>query len=218
MKYSMVKQFSNAAIDNAYSFIFKIVDFGKILIEVFWGFVDIWMAFFGIFYNFFMYFYYMFLFMIDRGSESSGPALRSRRKSQKVSRIPSVSIDRTPSIIPSMYRVKTAAGDTGKTISASVGNATAKTAESVQKVLSPIKSPIKSIPKGSKKPFVKSVLEFIIDYFVTVKDILTKPFVLIAEFFAGKLTPVKENEPKEQGRRISLIDQYMKEYEKQKKK
>ena len=218
MKYSMVKQFSNAAIDNAFSFIFKIVDFGKILVEVFWGFVDIWMAFFGIFYNFFMYFYYMFLFMIDRGSESSGPALRSRKKSQKVSRIPSVSLDKTPSIIPSMYRVKTAAGDTGKTISASVGNVTAKTADSVQKVLSPIKAPLKSNPKGSKKPLFKSVLEFIVDYFVTVKDILTKPFVLIAEFFAGKLTPVKENEPKEQGRRISLIDQYMKEYEKQKKR
>ena len=214
----MVKQFSNAAIDNAFSFIFKIVDFGKILVEVFWGFVDIWMAFFGIFYNFFMYFYYMFLFMIDRGSESSGPALRSRKKSQKVSRIPSVSLDKTPSIIPSMYRVKTAAGDTGKTISASVGNVTAKTADSVQKVLSPIKAPLKSNPKGSKKPLFKSVLEFIVDYFVTVKDILTKPFVLIAEFFAGKLTPVKENEPKEQGRRISLIDQYMKEYEKQKKR
>jgi len=218
MKYSMVKQFSNAAIDNMFSFVFKIVDFGKLLIEVFWAFIDIWIAFFGIFYNFFMYFYYMFLFMIDRGSESSGPALRSRRKSQKVSRIPSVSIDRTPSLIPSMYRVKTAAGDTGKTISASVGSVTAKTADSVQKVLSPIKAPMKSTPKGSKKPFFKSLFEFIVDYFVTVKEILTKPFILIAEFFAGKLTPVKENEPKEQGRRISLIDQYMKEYEKQKKR
>ncbi len=219
MKYSMVKQFSNAAIDNAFSFVFKIVDFGKILVEVFWGFLDIWIAFFGIFYNFFMYFYYIFLFMIDRGSESSGPALRSRRKSQKVSRIPSVSLDRTPSIIPSMYKVKTVAGDTGKTISDSMVSAASKTADTVQKALSPIKAPIKSTPKGSKKPFFKSILEFIVDYFVTVKEILTKPFILIAEFFAGKLTPVKENEPKnqEQGRRISLIDQYMKEYEKKKR-
>ncbi len=220
MKYSMVKQFSNAAIDNAFSFVFKIVDFGKILVEVFWGFIDIWAAFFGIFYNFFMYFYYMFLFMIDRGSETSGPTLRSRRKSQKVSRIPSLNFDKSPSVIPSMYKVKTAAGDTGKAITASVGSVTSKTADTVQKVLSPIKDPIKSIPKGSKKPFFKSTLEFIVDYFVTVKEILTKPFILIAEFFAGKLTPVKENEPKsqEQGRRISLIDQYMKEYEKQKKR
>jgi len=212
----MVKQFSNAAIDNAFSFVFKIVDFGKILVEVFWGFVDIWMAFFGIFYNFFMYFYYIFLFMIDRGSESGGPSLRTRKKSQKVSRIPSVSLDRTPSIIPAMYRVKTVAGETGKTISSSVESVTAKTADTVQKVL----APIKATPKGSKKPFFKSTLEFIVEYFVTVKDILTKPFILIAEFFAGKLMPVKENEPRnaEPTRKISLIDQYMKEYEKKKKK
>ena len=220
MKYSMVKQFSNAAIDNAFSFVFKIVDFGKLLIEVFWAFVDIWLAFFGIFYNFFMYFYYIFLYMIDRGSESGGPALRTRRKSQKVSRIPSITLDKTPSIIPSMYRVKTTAGDTGKTISASIGSATAKTADTVQKVISPIKAPMKSNPKGSKKPFVKSALEFIVEYFVTVKEILTKPFILIAEFFAGKLMPVKEQEPKntEPSRKISLIDQYMKEYEKQKRR
>jgi len=218
MKYTMVKQFSNAAIDNAFSFVFKIVDFGKILVEVFWGFVDIWLAFFGIFYNFFMYFYYIFLFLIDRGSESGSPSLRTRKKSQKVSRIPSVSLDKTPSIIPSMYKVKTVATDTGKAISTSMENATVKTADTVQKVLAPMK-PAPS-GKGSKKPFFKSTFEFIIEYFVTVKDILTKPFIFIAEFFAGKLTPVKENETRnvESTRKISLIDQYMKEYEKQKKK
>jgi len=225
MKYSMVKQFSNAAIDNAFGFIFKIVDFGKLLIEVFWAFLDIWIAFFGIFYNFFMYFYYIFLFMIDRGSESSGPTLRSRRKSQKVSRIPSITLDKTPSIIPSMYRVKSTAGNTGKAISSSVSSVStsvntvsAKTADTMQKVLAPMKAAPSG--KGSKKSIFKSILEFIVDYFVTVKVILTKPFILIAEFFAGKLKPVKENEPKnvEPGRRISLIDQYMKEYEKQKRR
>ncbi len=217
MKYGMVKQFSNAAIDNAYSFIFKIVDFGKILIEVFWGFLDIWLAFFGIFYNFFMYFYYIFLFIIDRGSESSGPNLRTRSKSQKVSRIPSITLDKTPSVIPSMYRVKTATADTGKAISSAVASVSTKTTVTVQKGLNPLKT---APSKGSKKPFFKSTLEFIVEFFVTVKDILTKPFILIAEFFAGKLTPVRENEQQkpEQGRRISLIDQYMKEYEKQKRK
>lgn len=222
MKYSMVKQFSNAAIDNAFSFVFKIIDFGKIMIEVFWAFVDIWMAFFGIFYNFFMYFYYIFLFMIDRGSETSGPSIRTRRKSQKVSRIPSVTLDKTPAIIPAMYRVKTAAADTGKTFTASVESVASKTTDTVQKVISPIKAPMKAVPKGSKKPILKSTLEFFVDYFTTVKDILTKPFIFIAEFFAGKLMPVKEAnvQPKnaEPSRRISLIDQYMKEYEKQKKR
>jgi len=218
MKYSMVKQFSNAAIDNAYSFVFKIIDFGKILIEVFWGFLDIWIAFFGIFYNILMYFYYIFLFSIDRGSESSGPALRTRRRSQKVSKIPTVLLDRTPSIIPSMYRVKSAAGGTAKTVTSSMGNMTAKTTDTVQKVLSPLKATPSG--RGSKKPIFKSIFEFIVDYFIAVKQILTKPFILIAEFFAGKLTPVKESEPKnvESGKRVSLIDQYMKEYEKQKKR
>jgi len=218
MKYTMVKQFSNAAIDNAFSFVFKIVDFGKIIYEALWGFLDIWLAFFGVFYNFFMYFYYMFLFMIDRGSESGGPSLVTKRRSQKVSRIPSVSFDKSPSIIPSMYKVKTAAGDTGKAISSSVGTVTSKTADTVQKALNPMKATPSG--KGSKKPLFKSTFEFIVDFFITVKDILSKPFILIAEFFAGRLKPVKENEPKntEPTRRISLIDQYMKEYEKQKKR
>lgn len=214
----MVKQFSNAALDNAFSFVFKIVDFGKLMIEVFWAFIDIWLAFFGIFYNYFMYAYYIFLFMIDRGSESSGPAMRTRKKSQKVSRIPTVSFDKTPSVVPSMYKMKNAAGNTGKTITSSVVNVTAKTTDTVQKALNPMKSAPSG--KGSKKPLFKSTFEFIVEFFVTVKDILTKPFILIAEFFAGKLTPVKENELKnnEPTRRISLIDQYMKEYEKQKKR
>lgn len=218
MKYTMVKQFSNAALDNAFSFVFKIVDFGKLMIEVFWAFIDIWLAFFGIFYNYFMYAYYIFLFMIDRGSESSGPAMRTRKKSQKVSKIPTVSFDKTPAIIPSMYRPKVAAGDTGKTIISSVTNISTKTTDTVQKALNPLKS--SPAGKGSKKPLFKSTFEFIVEFFMTVKDILSKPFMLIAEFFAGKLTPVKENEPKntEPSRRISLIDQYMKEYEKQKKR
>lgn len=218
MKYSMVKQFSNAAIDNAYNFIFKIVDLGKLMIEVFWQIFDIFAAFFGIFYNFFMYFYYIFLFMIDRGSESSAPKLRTRFKSQKVSRIPVVTLDKTPAVIPSMYRVKEAAADAGKSVTSSVSNVTAKTTETVQKALTPMKASPSG--RGSKKPFFKSLFEFIVEYIITVKEIITKPFILISDFFAGRLKPVKEEEQKkaEPGRRISLIDQYMKEYEKQKKR
>jgi len=218
MKYSMVRQFSNAAIDNAFTFVFKIVDFGKILNELFWGFLEILIAFFGIFYNFFMYIYYIFLFIIDRGSETSGPTIKSRRKSQKVSRIPTVSIDKTPSIIPYMYGATTStAGNAGKAISSSVGNMTAKTAETVQKALPSLKTP--PTGTGSKKPVLKSTLEFFVEFFVTVKEILTRPFIFITEFFAKRLTPVKEEEQKkaDSGKRISLIDQYMKEYEKKRR-
>ncbi|HOP61840.1 MAG TPA: hypothetical protein PK358_15110 [Spirochaetota bacterium] len=219
MKYTMVKQFSNAVIDNMFGFVFKIVDFGKIMVEVFWAFVDIWEAFFLIFYNAFMYVYYLFLFMIDRGSESSGPApYRARRAASKRSKIPSVSIDRSPTPIPSMYRVKaaaSAAADTGKAVTSSVQAVAEKTADTVEQIMTPLK------PKGgSKKPVLKTLLEFLTDVFKTVKDFIIKPFAVIADFLAGKLMPVKESEARfnEAVQKRSLIDEYMKEYEKKQKK
>ncbi len=217
MKYTMVKQFSNAVIDNMFSFIFKIVDFGKIMVEVFWGFFDIWAAFFLIFYNAFMYVYYLFLFMIDRGSESSGPApYKVRRAASKRSKIPSVILDKTPSPIPSMYTVKSVASDAGKAVTASVQTVAEKTTDTVQQVL----KPLKPTGSGSKKPVIKTMLEFIADIFKTVKDFIIKPIVAIAEFLAGKLMPVKESDAKfsEAVQKRSLIDEYMKEYEKKKKK
>lgn len=218
MKYTMVKQFWNASIDNIFSFFFKIVDFGKLSIEYFWAFIDIWAAFIGIFYNYFMYIYYLCLFMIDRGSETGSPSLRTMRKQQKVSRIPSVNFDRTPAVIPSMYKVKYTGTSAAKTISAKVETVTTKSAETVQKTLVSMKASPSG--KGSKKPFFKSIFEFIVDYFTTVKNIFTKPFKVIANFFAGKLMPVKEEDAKkaETAKRTSLIDQYMKEYEKQKRR
>lgn len=218
MKYTMVKQFWNASIDNIFSFFFKIVDFGKLSVEYFWAFLDIWIAFFGIFYNYFMYLYYLGLFMVDRGSETGSPNLRTMRKSQKVSRIPSVNFDRTPAVIPSMYKVKYTAGSAGKSISSKVETVAVKSVDSVQKSLASMKA---SPPgKGSKKPFFKSILEFIVDYFITVKNIITKPFKVLANFFAGKLMPVKEEDAKkaETAKRTGLIDQYMKEYEKKKRR
>lgn len=217
MKYTMVKQFSNAVIDNMFQFVFKIVDFGKIMVEVFWAFVDIWAAFFLIFYNAFMYVYYLFLFMIDRGSESSGSApYRVRRVATKRSRIPTVHIDKTPSPIPSMYTVKTVASDAGKAVTSSVASVAEKTTETVQQVM----KPLKPTGSGSKKPIIKSMLEFIADIFKTVKDFITKPFIAVAEFLAAKLMPVKESDARfsEVVQKRSLIDEYMKEYEKKQKK
>ena len=219
MKYTMVKQFSNAVIDNMFGFIFKIVDFGKIMVEVFWGFVDIWAAFFLIFYNAFMYVYYLFLFMIDRSSESGGPTTyRIRRTASKRTKIPTLNLDTAPAPIPAMYKVTAAAADSGKTVVSSVQNVASKTADTVQQAIKPLKpSPIGS---GSKKPLIKTLLEFIADIFKTVKDFITKPFVIIAEFLAGKLMPVKESDAKfnEVVQKRSLIDEYMKEYEKKQKK
>lgn len=219
MKYTMVKQFSNAVIDNIFSFVFKIVDFGKILVEVFWGLVDIFAAFYLIFYNAFMYVYYLFLFMIDRSSESGGPApYKARRAASRRSKIPALQLDNTPSPIPSMYKVKASASEAGKAVVSSVQSVAGKTTDTVQQVMKPLKpSPAGS---GSKKSIIKSLLEFIADIFKTVKDLITKPIVAIAEFLAGKLMPVKESDAKfaEIVQKRSLIDEYMKEYEKKQKK
>ena len=236
MKYTVVKQFSNFAIDNAYSFIFKIVDFGKILKELFWGFVEIWSAFFGIFYNFFMYIYYLFLFMIDRGSESTSTTIIGLKKSQKVSKIPSVSYERTPSPVASMSKKKAVpAYEPTKPATVSAAPKTIA-APTVAKTTEPIKSassatlqtpstlaPLKmsSPGKGAKKSFFKTIAEFIAEYLGTVKNIIVKPFKFIIGLFAKKLQPVKESDAKaktmDPSKGGSLIDQYMKEYEKKKR-
>ncbi len=219
MKYTMVKQFSNAVIDNMFGFIFKVVDFGKIMVEVFWGLFDIFAAFFLIFYNAFMYVYYLFLFMIDRGSESGGPSTyRTRRAPSRKSKIPTLTLDKAPAPIPSMYGVKTVASDAGKAVTSSIQTAAVKTSETVRQAI----KPLKPAPAGSggKKSIIKSMLEFIADIFMTVKVFITKPFIAAAEFLAAKLMPVKESDAKfnEVIQKRSLIDEYMKEYEKKQKK
>ncbi len=218
MKYTMVKQFSNAAIDNIFIFFWKFVDFGKLTIEVFWGIFDIFAAFFLIFYNFGMYFYYLFLFMIDRGSESGGPVtLATRRQSSKMSKIPNVRFDKTPAPIPSMFRVKTPSNISASPVSSTL-NAAAKTSEALQKVLAPVKGSPSGA--GAKTNIFKSIAEFIADIFIAIKDIITKPFIVIRHFLSEKLTPVKEVEAKsnEYSGKSSLIDDYLKEYEKQRKR
>ena len=179
MKYSMVRQFSNAAIDNAFSFVFKIIDFGKLMIEVFWAFVDIWIAFFLIFINMFMYIYYFFLFIIDRGSESAPPApLTGRQKFQRKSKIPTVSITSGPNPIPAMYRVTQKAAGSAKTFTDSIDKGASAAVETAQKAL----PALKPSGGGSKINIVKSVLDFIVDFFKSVKDIVVKPFNVIADF------------------------------------
>ena len=218
MKYSMVRQFSNASIDNIFIFFWKIVDFGKLLIEVWWGFYDIFAAFFLIFYNFFMYIYYLFLFLIDRGSESGGPVtMATRSRSTARSKIPTVRIDNSPTPIPAMFRVKTPVSiSTGTANLAS--SVTAKAAESVQTALKPVKSSPSGT--GAKSSLFKSIFEFFADIFITIKDFIVKPAVYFKEFISGKLTPVRESDLKtnEASAKGSLIDDYLKEYEKQRKK
>ena len=228
MKYSVVRQFSNFAIDSAYSFVFKVIDFGKLLNLLFWGFVDIWAAFFSIFYNIFMYIYYLFLFMIDRGSESTASSFIGIKKSQKVSKIPSVAYEGTPSVVRTMYnKPKSVTPDTAvnpttttpKTVTETVKSTSSDTpAGTTPAALGSLKTSYSG--KGAKKSFFKTISEFIVDFAVAVKNIIVKPFKLFSQIFAKKLQPVKENEVKnvEPTQGGSLIDQYLKEYEKKKKR
>ena len=223
MKYSVVKQFSNVAIDNAYSFVFKIVDFGKILSLVFWGFVDIWAAFFGIFYNIFMYIYYLFLFVIDRGSESTGTI--GIRKPQKLSKIPSLDFEKTPSVMPSMYTKKSTPSKLITTPTVPVAPKTTTTVGSTSSEKLSGTSPTTLVPlkpsysSGGKKSIFKTIFEFIVEYITAIKNIIVKPFKFIFGFFSKKLQPVKEGEAKnvESAQGTGLIDQYLKEYEKKKR-
>ncbi len=217
MKYTMVKQFSNASIDNVFKFFFKIVDLGKLLVEVFWGIFDIFAAFYLIFFNIFMYVYYLFLYMLDKGSESSGATAYKAKRSAGgfKSKIPGVTITAGPNPIPAMYRSRGVASKIS------------------QRETPQAKGPVKfSSPRGggAKPNLLKKSLEFMVEFFASLKRVIAKPFIIVKDFFAEKLKPVKETGTveKEKSQKTarpktqkpsgtSLIDEYMKEYNRGKK-
>ncbi len=202
MKYSMVKQFYNNGLDNIYSFFFKWVDFGKLMIEVFWAFMEIWQAFFMIFWNFFMYIYYFFLFLIDRGTESSQPAFLLRRQTIKRSAAPNVQISKAPNPVPAAYKV------------------TSKVAETTRNISATVTEPVRNVSSANygKKSIVRSILEFFDALLRGLKNLILSPAKAFGNFFADRIKPVREEgshaaEPKKR----SLIDDYIKEYEEKRK-
>ena len=193
----MVKQFSNAGIDNIFKFFFKIVDFGKVLLEVFISFLEIWFTFIMIFWNFLMFIYYLFLFMIDRSADESYTTVRFwKKRSHRVSRTPSISPITGPNPVPAMYRAT-------KTVATSAASA----ASAVKTTTSPFRgSPSGS---GAKRSFFKSTFEFFRDFFITIAKVVAMPFISIGRLFQRKIKPVKERDSEESK---SLIDEYMQEY------
>ncbi len=208
MKYSMVRQFSNASIDNIFTFFFKIVDFGKVMNEAFWAFLEIWIAFFLIFYNAIMYVYYLFLFVIDYSAdESKGSYISFRRRKPGISHAPAISISKGPNPIPSMYGQK-------------AGAATSMVSKSIRTAASSIKpAPVSST---AKKQWGKTILEGLSDFFSTIAGFFSRPFNAVGQFFGTRMKPVRaEDMPSQHGRTKvqgkSLIDEYIKEYEKKKR-
>jgi hypothetical protein len=209
MKYTIVKQFSNQAIDNMYSFMFKIVDFGKILYEALWGFLEVWIAFYLIFYNFFMYFVYIFLYMLDRGADESRSTLTFwKRSSGRVSSAPSIKIAKPGyNPIPKMY-----GGSISKPVKSTVNSVTSVAKDTISSIKTT------SPRKGFKTNWIKLIFESIINFFIIFGEIILKPFKVFINFFEDKMKPVKDGDSKKAPQRESLIDSYLKEYEKSKSK
>jgi hypothetical protein len=203
MKYSMVKQFSNSAIDNAYNFIFKIVDFAKVFYEMLWAFLEIWIAFFLIFYNAFMYLYYLLLFFLDRGVESNTSLYFSRKIPRRFSRAPSVGVTVDANPIPAMYG--------GRSLSAPSLASRSSGPSSPAQLTSLRPSPSGA---GAKRNILKSFLEFFPAFFGTLKDLVVRPVQAFVNFFETRMKPVREDEAETASK--SLIDEYMKEYERKK--
>jgi hypothetical protein len=207
MDYRLVRQFSNNAVDSFFNFFYKIVDFGMILIDVFWAFMDIWYQFFMIFANLWLYLYYFTLFGLDkltmsgfftagRGSRGFKPGTTAYTPDAFVPHNPmygKIELPAAPKIAPkSSGRIKAAAAAVSGTVAA---------------------APRSSVRTGKKKS-AKELFEPLVILFSRIFRAIKKFFLRLTEVLILKLKPVREEQP--QGSK-SLIDEYMQEYKKKKK-
>lgn len=206
MRYTVVKQFSNQAIDNIFSFAFKWVDCGKMFLEFLWSFLEIWIAFFLIFYNIFMYFYYLFLFFIDRGAESGTTMFRLRGSHSSSSNIPRFEVTKSPVTVPPMYGA-------GQAVTRAAGAVMTRTAGAATQTLSALKS---TADYGAKKSPLKSLMSGLVDFFSALGRMLILPFKKLVLFFDRGVELRKQREAASDKSK-SLIDEYIKEYEQKKR-
>lgn len=224
MDYRLVKQFSNNAVDGFFNFFYKISDFFTIMIDCLWAFYDIWYTFVMIFVNLFFYAYYFFLYVIDRLTMSRSSVFFWRRTfSDSGARKIAAAYSRdTYNPVSRMYgSVSSAASNTVSTVSsaasAGASASVAKMASAASAVTSTVSKPLPSMgrrPEGAKKNFFKEFGEGFINFF----EKLWKKISNFGEWFnkavLSKLKPVRDEEP--QGRK-SLVESYVKEYEKKKR-
>lgn len=206
MKYSLVRQFSNNMIDNFFKFFYKIADFARLWIDVFWAFFAIWEAFFLIFYNIFMYIYYLFLFIIDKSTESQSTVYFWRRLPKRVPFTPSrVYVKDSPNPIPGLYGSQAAEmlSKAGSTIASAASRTVSGSAER-----------LKGSASGARGSIVKKILEFFGNIIGSIAGLFTGVRKSVGETIARRMKPVPEEAVQGGG---SLIDQYMREYEKKKR-
>ncbi|HPB82484.1 MAG TPA: hypothetical protein PK200_10655 [Spirochaetota bacterium] len=212
MNYRMVKQFSNNAIDNFFNFFYKLVDFGKVWMDVFWAFFEIWEAFFLIFYNIFMYFYYLILLAIDKSAtESQSVFFIRKRIAKRVAFTPQKVYTRETGSPASIRYGRQAASK----VAATTMSVSTAAKEAVTETVSSAAEKIRVTPSAGKGSFRLRLLTFFDELFKSILGIVKAPFLKIVDFFATKLKPVRDQE---QGASGSLIDEYMKEYEQKKRR
>lgn len=214
MDYRLVKQFWNNAVDSFFNFFYKMSDFFVVFLDLGWAFFDIWYQFFAIFGNIFLYFYYLLLFILDKLSMSRAPIFFWRRTYSRKTAMPKKAYNKKSSgtIVPPNFRTSGySSGSSSKTasVSASPSSSTAFKPKS--------SSPRPSSFGGGRSKrresrvllLFKKIGSFFAGFFSSIASGLGR-FVNV---FLDKLKPVKDDVP---AGRKSLIDDYMKEYERKK--
>lgn len=196
MDYRLVKQFSNNAVDNFFNFFYKIWDFLAVLVDLFWAFVDIWYQFFMIFINAWLFMYYFFLFVLDKLSMTG---LFSRKASARVA-IPGSKAYRPDIVVPinPMF---------GKV---SIPKPSVPLPEI--KIAKPDLQPKRS---GVKRNYAIDFANSVANVFRKVSRSIENMYQRIADALSSRLHPVKEEDS---GQKKSLIDEYMREYERKKQR
>ncbi|MBN2435692.1 MAG: hypothetical protein JXK07_10545 [Spirochaetes bacterium] len=209
MDYRLVKQFLNDAIDNFFNFFYKLIDFGKVIIDTFWAFMEIWYNFFMFFINIFLYGYYLLLFVIDRMTMSSAPIFFWRTAGRATRQEFKRAYDRNL-VIPvsgaygkgsSRSAVASAASSVSSAVSSGASSVSGAAASSV------------AMGKYSAKPnFIIRFFALIGRAIVAVIKGIGGAFCAIGRFFTSRLVPVKE---KPVGRK-NLVEDYLKQYDSRK--
>lgn len=189
MKYTVVKQLLNNSIDNFNNFIFKIVDFGKILNMAFWAFLDIWYTLISAFVFLFLYLYYIILFILDKllGVQSSLTFWQKFRT-------------------PGTLSMRRGYGDVATSIAAA--KAAASPAPGITASFS-------RAPVGAKISLSKKILDFISNIYNSASDVIKKGIMSLSNIGIKRVKPPEDDDKKSKGK--GLIEEYLKEYEKKRK-
>lgn len=219
MDYRLVKQFLNNAVDAFFNFFYKIGDFFTVCADLFWAFLDIWYMFFSFFGNLIQYVYYLNLFIIDKLSMSGNPVFFWRKSYDSKTVAPQMAYKKG-GISPIPRKYGGGVGSAPSSVSPSAGLSAGSKKISMPKVKAPtIQSAAPADKLGSYRPssnktnVFKVILSAVYEFFIIIKEGFAKFFKSIGLFFSGRMKPVKADSP---AGRKSLIDDYMKEYEKKK--